>query len=487
MTHPPKSSAAPPGSPPPTMPAVPPQPDRGGARTPAPAPAPAPVAPPDRRSAFAEGADRLRSAATTEPGRLRVIGALLALLVVAFGAVTAWQTDSRASAADDVLNSSQPLSSDAADIYRSLADANTMAASGYLAGIQETKATRDQYDADIRTAAAKLVTAAASADRGSASAKTIAQLNELLPRYQNLIASARANNREGYPVGGAYLRLANATMQDKMLPKAQALYTSENQRLNADYGDATPYPWAAIGLGVVALGALAWVQRRTFLHTNRVLNHGLVAASGATAVVLLWVVVGHTVARAGLNESYDHGVRSLNVLHDAQIASLTARSDENLTLVSRGAETKALADGTSTDLYNWGYDQEIKQLAAQLDKAGALADDAAGRKPVQVANESMVAWKKRALTARGYNELGQYQQARERVIGTDKDISTSVCFANVDSSLTQALAHEREEFRSAASDGLDAMTGLTVGSAVLAVLGAAAAVVGIGRRLSEYR
>jgi hypothetical protein len=31
------------------------------------------------------------------------------------------------------------------------------------------------------------------------------------------------------------------------------------------------------------------------------------------------------------------------------------------------------------------------------------------------------------------------------------------------------------------------MTGLTVGAAVLAVLGAAGAVLGIGRRLSEYR
>ena len=152
MTHPPNGSAAPPGhrghrhaqphprcrpyhrSPalrhPPTGPETP--------RRLTPPAHTLPPAPP-RRTAWAEGVDTLRTAATTEPGRLRIIGAVLALLVVAFGAVTAWQMTDRSAAADDVLNSSQPLSASAADIYRSLADANTAASSGFLAGGQETE------------------------------------------------------------------------------------------------------------------------------------------------------------------------------------------------------------------------------------------------------------------------------------------------------------------------------------------------------------
>ncbi|MFK4146399.1 hypothetical protein [Streptomyces sp. NPDC004065] len=484
MTHPPTSNAAPPGPGVPTLPAVPAQPGPSPARPAAPAPAP----PPPRRTAFAEGVDRLRAAATTEPGRLRVIGAVLALLVVAFGAVTAWQTTTRATAADDVLHSSQPLSSDAADIYRSLADANTMATSGYLAGLQETAATRARYEADIRTAAAKLVTAAASSDPGSPSAATIGRLNQLLPRYKGLVESARANNRQGFPVGGAYLRAANDTMQKQMLPAAEDLYQKENQRLRSDYAQATPYPWAAMALGVLALAALAWAQRRNYLRTNRVLNHGMVAATAATTVVLLWLAVGHTVARAGLDGSYTHGVRSLNVLHDAQIASLKARSNENLTLVSRGAETKTLKDGTVMDAYDWAYDQEIDTLARTLARAGSLADDSAGRKPVQVADQSMKVWKSRHELARRANDSGDYQQARDRVIGTTaKGGSTGECFDNVDTSLASALTHETNEFRQAADDGRSAMTGLAIGAAVLAVLGAAGAVTGIGRRLSEYR
>ncbi|WP_317443387.1 hypothetical protein [Streptomyces collinus] len=476
MTHPPKSSAAPPQAGP-ALPAVPPQPGP-------PAPASPPPAPTPRRTAFAEGAERVRAAATTEPGRLRIIGAVLALLVVAFGAVTAWQTSERAAAADDVLHRSQPLSSGAAGIYRSLADANTAASSGFLAGGQESAASRDRYEKDIRTAAGGLVTAAANAEPGSSSEATIARLNRLLPEYKGLIERARTYNRQGYPVGGAYLRYANEKMQQEMLPAAEDLYTKENQRLDADYADATPYPWAAIALGVLALAALGWAQHRTYRRTNRVLNHGLVAGTAATTVVLLWLVVGHAVARTELNGSYDHGIRSLKVLHDARIASLKARGNENLSLVARGAETVTVG-GQTYDAYYYDFDKDMGVLGRGLTEAAGLADDRAGSKPVAAAQGNMAVWKKRHASARGEDENGNYQQALDLVIGGKG--ATGECFDSVDSNLARAIDHEQTEFRQAAGSGLDAMTGLTLGAAVLAVLGAAGAVAGIGRRLSEYR
>jgi hypothetical protein len=440
--------------------------------------------PPTRRTAFAEGVDQVRAAATTEPGRLRIIGALLALLVVAFGAVTAWQMTDRSAAADDVLNKSQPLSTAAADIYRSLADANTAASSGFLAGGQETAESRKRYEDDIDTAAAKLVTAANNSDPGSPSAAAITKLNKLLPEYKGLVERARTYNRQGYPVGGAYLRYANQKMQQEMLPAAEDLYKKENQRLRDDYADATPYPWAAIALGVLALAALAWAQHRNYRRTNRVLNHGLVAATAATTVVLLWLVIGHSVARAGLNDSYDHGVRSLNVLHDARIASLKARGNENLTLVARGAETVKVGDET-VDAYDHDFSEDMGVLAKGLAEAQRLADDDSGTKPVEQAGNNMAEWKKRHTAARAQDDNGNYEQALTLVIGGKG--ATGECFDSVDANLARALEHEQGEFRQAAGDGLDAMGGLAVGAAVLAVLGAAGAVLGIGRRLSEYR
>ncbi|MFB6551454.1 hypothetical protein [Streptomyces sp. NPDC056405] len=484
MTRPPKGSAAPPpGTGAPTLPAVPPQPRPLPPQRSAGAPAGPPPSEP-RRTAFAEGVDRLRAAAVTEPGRLRIIGALLAALVVAFGTVTAWQMNERSQAADDVLTRSQPLTSDAADIYRSLADANTAASSGFLAGGQETKASRDRYEKGIRTAAEGLVTAAANSDADSPSAATITKLNRLLPEYKGLIERARTYNRQGFPVGGAYLRYANEKMQQDMLPAAEDLYKKENQRLRADYADARPYPWAALALGVLALAALAWAQHRNYRRTNRVLNHGLVAATATATIVMLWLIVGHSVARSNLGDSYDHGVRSLDVLHDARIASLKARGNENLTLVARGAETKKVGDETF-DAYDFDFGKNMDTLGKGLAEAKGLADDEAGERPVAAANSNMAEWKKRHASAREQDENGNYQQALDLVIGGKG--ATVECFDGVDASLAAAIAHEEREFEQAAGDGLDAMGYLPQGAGVLAGLGAAGALLGIGRRLSEYR
>ncbi|WP_200305049.1 CHASE3 domain-containing protein [Streptomyces adelaidensis] len=494
MTYTPKGSAPPSAPPAGPVPAVPPQATHASRSPVAP---PAPDGGPPRRTAFAEGVDQLRAAATTEPGRLRIIGAVLALLVVAFGSVTAWQMNDRASAADDVLHGSQPLSSAAANIYSSLADANTAASSGFLAGGQETPESRAKYEQEIEEAAENLATAASASDPDSESGQRVRELNELLPEYKGLVERARVNNRLGYPLGGAYLRYANDKMQQDMLLKAKEIYDNENERLRDDYADATSYPWAAIALGVLALGGLVWAQHRNYRRTNRVLNHGLVAATAASTIVLLWLVAGHTLARSGLNDSYDNGVRSLTVLNDARIASLKARGNENLTLISRGAQTeKVVIDGDEKDVdtFDHSFDADMNDLTKQLAAAQSLADDDSGAKPVKAAVANMEEWLDRHESARAADELGDYQCALSQVIGGRStseceagDKPTGDCFKNVDDNLDIALQHEKREFTQAAQGGRDAMTGLPVGAAVLAVLGAAGAVLGIGRRLSEYR
>ncbi|MDI3387071.1 hypothetical protein QIS99_12805 [Streptomyces sp. B-S-A8] len=449
---------------------------------------------PRRRTAFAEGAEQLRAAATTEPGRLRIIGAVLALLVLAFGAVTAWQTSARAAAADDVVERSQPLTADAAAIYVSLADANTAAASGFLAEGQEPAKVRERYESDIRTAARKLATAAANSKGSGTASAEIATLNALLPEYTERVQTARTYNRQGLPLGGAYLRNANDLMQTEMLPAAKELYDAEKARLSADYDAAKSYPWAALALGVLALAALGWAQRRNYRRTNRVFNLGLVTATGTSAAALLWLLAGHTLAFTALGDSYDHGVRSLNVLHDARISTLQARSNENLTLVARGAVT--VPDGP--DAGQDKYDVDYRKLMHRLDDGGSdqarsgllgaalvRADDDEGRAPVVKAMDAVTEWQERHKAAREADMQGDYEKARDRVIGDDK--ATGESFDRADKALEQAVAHEQQDFRGAAEDGRDAMTGLPVGAAVVAVLGAAGAVLGIGRRLSEYR
>ncbi|MEU9147525.1 hypothetical protein [Streptomyces sp. NPDC048349] len=457
----------------------------GGSVLPAGAPAAPPGAPPGRRTAWAEGVEELRRAATTEPGRLRIIGAALAALIVLFGAVGLWEVSGRSSAAEDVVGRSQPLSADAASIYRSLADADTASSSGFLLGAKEEREVRLRYEKDIANASRLLVSAAANTGGNQDSRAQITLLSEQLPRYTGLIEQARAANRQGLPLGGAYLRYANEQMTTQLLPAAQRLYEAETGRLYADYDDSRSWPLASLAAGLVALAALVWAQRRNYRRTNRVFNHGLLAATAASVVVLLWLAVGHTVARASLSEARTQGQESLKVLNDARIASLQARAGENLTLIARGA---VLAADTKSDKYDVDFTTNMKELDAGLATALRLADDEAGRAPVVRAADGVHLWKQRHAAAREADLKGDYETALAQVVG-DKDHkdSSGAAFDTVDASLEQAVAHEQREFTRAARDGLGALGGLLTGTAVLVVAGAAAALLGIGRRLSEYR
>ncbi|MEV6164150.1 hypothetical protein AB0L71_19860 [Streptomyces sp. NPDC052052] len=441
-------------------------------------PAPAPPQP----GAWSATTRRLRVSATTEPGRLQIIGAVLALLVVAFGAVTAVEVADRADAADDVVNHSQPLSVDAADIYRSLADADTAAASGFLAGAQEPRDVRDRYDRDIEEASGLLVKAAANTDPSTASGHEITTLNEELPRYTGLIERARANNRQGLPLGGAYLRYANQKMSNVLLPAAERLYAAETGRLDRDIESARTWPFLSLGLGAVALAALLWAQRRNYRRTNRVFSQGLLVATAASTVVLLWLAVGHTVARSGLLDADVHGQQSLDVLNHARIDSLKARANENLTLVARGA---VLTPDGKNDKYETDYGTGMKALDEELVRAAKLTDDPEGSVPVSNAVSAVSEWHKRHRTARATDDSGDYDGALKQTIGSKN--STGESFNRVDDALKRALTHEQGEFTRAARNGRGALGGLPVGSAALAALGALGAVLGINRRLSEYR
>ncbi len=421
---------------------------------------------------------RARAAATTEPGRLRLMGAALALLVLAFGAVTAWQVTERADAAQDVASRTQPLSADAANIYRYLADADTTASTGFLAGGQESQKVSQRYATDIATAAKLIARAAADSSASGTARDKIAVLNSQLPVYTDRVASARSVNRQGLPLGGAYLRNANKVMSTRLLPAAQQLYDVEQARLGDDYGDSKALPVTAWVLGVLALGGLAWVQRRSFLRTNRVVNRGLAGATAAVLVVLLWLVAGHTLGRSDLEESVAHGANSLKVLNQARFDSLQARGDENLALVALGGDSS----------FEQQYQQQITALAGGgglLDRALAGADDDAGRAPLRSAAASARSWRGVHQQESGLADRGEYNQAVRLVVAPTK--SSDESFNAVDTDLGRAIAHETQELRDAVSDAQGAMTLLPAGAALLCLLGAAAALSGLGRRLAEYR
>ncbi|WP_308405688.1 hypothetical protein [Streptomyces tardus] len=443
-----------------------------------------PEARPPRRSDAAEAVARLRAAFHIEPGRLRLLGAAAVAALLVFGLLASWQMSERRDSTSAVIDGSQPLSMHAAQIYRSLADANTTAASGFLTGGNENQKIRDRYDQQIGLASESLSDAAANGRASDRARAKLSELTEQLPVYTGLVETARANNRQGLPVGGAYLRHADEMMREDLLPTAEKLYDAQSEQLNEEHESARSLPWLALLWGVAVLALLVWLQRRHFLRTNRVFNRGLVAATCAAALLLVWVLGSGLLAQHHLDEANRNGTLSLDRLNSALVAALKARGNEGMALVSRGAG----------DQYTSEYEKNMKDLAGSspedgdgglLREAEQLADDEAGREPVRSALRNAGFWHYRNGEVRKREAGGEYSQAVAMVIGSRG--TTGETFDKVNGGLSRAIKHEQTQFTTAAERGRNALDSLPVGAVVLVLVGAAGAVAGIGRRLAEYR
>ncbi|MFJ9518717.1 hypothetical protein ACIRPK_10675 [Kitasatospora sp. NPDC101801] len=429
---------------------------------------------------------RLRELTGTAPARLRAATVVLTALVVLFGALTAWQVSVRARAADQVVTHSQPLSQDAAEIYRSLADADTTAASAFLLAGDAPAALRQRYEGDLATAARLLAQAAARTDASSEAQRWVAELNQQLPQYAGLVETARANDRQGLPLGGAYLRYASKQMQGAMLPAAQKLADAENRRLDQDYAAAGAFPWTSLALGLLTLGMLGWCQLLLLRRTNRVFNIGLLSASAAVLAGLLWLTVGTVTAGMDLDDSRSHGAVPLRVLNQARIQALQSRAAENLDLVARG--------GSDSYDKDWGrYSAELagdpvadgKTRTAGGSLEVALLDapkDA--RSALEQARKLFPAWDAKHQAA---EQGDDYAAAVKAVVGPGGTDTSEAVFAALDEQLGKAAAAELAVFDRSAKGVAGGLTGLAVGAAVLALLAAAGVTVGLGRRLAEYR
>ncbi|MFD0276807.1 hypothetical protein ACFVHB_23275 [Kitasatospora sp. NPDC127111] len=432
---------------------------------------------------------RLARATRTAPGRLRLAGALVAVVTVAFGALTAWQVESRAQAAQRVVSYSQPLSQAAADINRALADADTTAATGFLLAGAEPKAVRDRYEQDLATASRLIAEAAARTTASSPAQGWLAALNQQVPVYAGLVENARANNRQGYPLGGAYLRYASDQMRTVLLPAAAQLTAAENRELADDYAAARAVPWAAYGLGVLALAVLGWVQVVLFRRTNRVFNVGLLGATAAVLAGVLWLTVAGLGARGALEESERKGAAPLRALNAARVDVLTARLAENLHYVARGSSAQY------ADL--WAKTTgRLSGTGPRGEPTGSLADaerlaPADARAAITEAGQQYRHWSEQHAAASRLESVdGDYQGAVDATVtanAADAAKTADASFNATDQRLAQAAGAELKQFERAAGGTDGDLRTAAVAVAVLALVAAVAAARGLGRRLAEYR
>ncbi|SER77180.1 hypothetical protein [Lentzea albida] len=400
---------------------------------------------------------RVTGLARSTPGRLSLIVVVLVVASLASGWLTTWSVNRQERALEDLATRSEPLAHAAQEVYRALQDADATAASAFLSGGLEPSELRERYEADVAQAQAALSVATAT------SPELTATLAAQLPVYTGLIETARTNNRQGFPVGAAYLREASGLMRTQLLPAAQELYRAETDRV-ARAQDEASFPWGSVAVALAFVIALVLTQRYLTRKTNRLLNVGLLVATGAAALSLLWMT---TVSVLVMNDVADSRAASqkVDVLAQARIATLTARGEETLTLVARGAG----------QTYEKNFVEVSERLEGLLDQASKLDDTAA----VDEAMKQFRQWQQVHQRIREADDAGQYTEAVS-LIG-------SPYFDSLDQALVRGIGEARQDFSDEVAVARVSLSGTAVGVLVLAVVGAAGAAMGLWQRLKEYR
>ncbi|WP_447008285.1 hypothetical protein ACRAKI_18130 [Saccharothrix isguenensis] len=413
---------------------------------------------------------RVTGLARSTPGRLSLLALLLIVVSLLVGALTALSVRHRSAALEALADRSEPLAFAAQEVYRAMADADATAASAFLSGGVESTALRRRYEADVAKAAAALSAATGAITRSPELTEALSTLSDRLPVYTGLVETARAHNRQGNPVGAAYLREASTVMRTQMLPAARELYEVETRNVVRDLEDAGSLPWLEFLLGALVLVVLVVVQRYLTRRTNRVLNPGLVVATALTAISLLWALTASLLVVHEASESKNEATL-VDLLARARIATLTARGDETLTLVARG----------SGDEYENDYLDSDRNLADLLARARALE----GTPTLSEAAAHHAQWQEAHRRIRAADDAGDFTEAVALALGP-RGAGAGTSFDELDADLVEAIGAARAELTEAIGRARAALGGTVPLVVVLALLTAAASSFGLWQRLKEY-
>ncbi|GAA5104653.1 hypothetical protein [Haloechinothrix salitolerans] len=425
----------------------------------------------------------IRSAAMT-PGRLTVIAVGLIVLTALAALTASFAVRDRSDTLTDLTERREPLAAAAQQVYRALSDADATAASAFLATGEEPEELRQRYENDIAMAGSSLSKAASDPAATPRMTAQIDVISQQLPVYTGLVETARTNNRQGFPVGASYLREASALMRTVILPAAEALYRIDTERVAEQQDDAGGFPVVAMLFVIALLAALIATQLHLKRLTNRVLNVGLVMATLAIGVGVLWSVAALTVQSVYIGNGKDDGTEQVDLLVQARIAALKSRADETLTLVARG-------DGGA-------YEEEFVRLSGRMagDDGGGgwLADvaaDATDGTPlaseVALAQESAEKWLRAHAKVRELDNAGDYAEAVQLAIDVGKPDGAAVAFVALDDHLRAAIEEARQAFHDDTTAASQVLTLLAPGWIVLGIIAALGIGAGIRERLREYQ
>ncbi|MUL85384.1 MULTISPECIES: hypothetical protein [unclassified Mycolicibacterium] len=398
------------------------------------------------------------------PGRIALMAVVLIAAVLTVGVAASATVSHRQRQLETLRSHTEPLADAAQRIYSALSSANTTAATAFLAGGVEPRDVRDRYDAAIGEASAGLVTASNGVSPNDIhSLKLLTDLSNQLAVYTGMMATARESNRDGRPIGVAYLSESSALLQQSILPDAERLYRAQADVVTASGRSAVTPPAVVVG-AALAVGLLVFAQVFLARRSRRRLNAGLVLASVLMTVLTVWLTVAGLVVVHAVSGARTEGGEPLDSAVTARILVQQARADEILGLLKRGSDNR----------FDIRFDERTAQIGKLLDKHA-----------VDGAKDALRGWMASHDAIRTKLGDGDYRGAV--AIARDEGPQHSTAqFTRLDQALGDEIARLRDRQRAGITHAYLALSTLPAGAAALGVLAALAVAAGVAPRLSEY-
>ncbi|MCL9797520.1 hypothetical protein MXD58_025035, partial [Frankia sp. AgKG'84/4] len=336
-------------------------------------------------------------------------------------------------------------------------------------------------------------------------------LTEAIPVYNGMVERARANDRAGLSVGEANLRAASTMMRAEILPATEVLVARYADAVDLAYQRATGArgEWAVVVTAALALGSLFGVQFLLVRRTNRLINPGLVLATGAVLTATIWTAVAFGTQQTRLDTGRDAGYRPMTLLARSKTLALEARVDENLSLA-------ALGNGVRFDEhFAWvarglGFEPTGARLGPEaVTRRGSLVvalDSPGGAAPPPRLEEDLQTWLRVrdsvvkllatspdsvVAAAHGPGDAGAaggdsrssdaFGLAVTRTLGPG-----TAAFTRFLATLDIAIDSARGRFESDVDQAADTMRGLRLAGPALLLAAIVAAAAGMWPRLREY-
>ena len=409
--------------------------------------------------------DGLRAVFAGTPGRLRTAGAAAIAACLLFGVVSFLSVNARSSAISSARKQAAQLVL-VQGIRSSLTQADAAATNAFLVGGLEPADQQQSYSNGIANASAALGAANLSSP---ADAATLAKVNAVLTQYTGLIESARANNRQGFPIGAAYLRQASALLRSDALPQLSAVAASQQARITDAYNRSAAANTLLIVTLVLAFLVLAAIQGWLSFKTRRTVNVNLAAATVAVLVVGLIGMALMAFAQHSATNVRNGSLANTVALSTARTNAFDAKSDESLTLIARGS----------------GQPFEDAYKVATTNASTALTGDA-NQSVVTPSLGALTLYEKAHTNVRAKDDVGNFDAA-VALATTNVQTGTKATFAAFDATSQAALTSQASHVSNGLSSARNTLGVLALLLLLVGLISAALSWRGVAVRLREYR